>query len=172
MKFKLISSTALLIFAYSSIAQKNIITTNQEPRYRASIQTVHHKIVKGLLLQLEDSSVILYLGNRKEFRKGRIHDSVLIAYSQVHQINLKKQNGLVNGFLIGGGIGLAPVVFGEGGAYVAILTFPIGIITGSIVGASGKTYNIDGKYFAFKKMKKKIKKYFQYSLGIVLFSHK
>jgi len=156
MKYKLISSFTLFFIVYSSSAH-NITSANHRPRYHASIQTMNGKIVKGLLMQLNDSSVILYPGKRKKLRKEVIHDSVVIAYSQIQQIKLKKKYGLLKGLLIGGAIGFAPVLFGEGGAYVALLAFPIGIITGAIVGGtSSKKYFINGNYSAFNKMKKKM----------------
>ncbi|MEO7048300.1 MAG: hypothetical protein ABI091_23575 [Ferruginibacter sp.] len=155
MKYKFISSFVLLIIVHSSFA-RNITTANHRPRYYASIQTMNGKIVKGLLLQMEDSSVALFPGKWKKIRKGVIHDSVVITYLQARQIKLKKKNSLLKGLLIGGGIGFAPAFFGEGGAYVALLTFPIGIITGAIVGiTSGKKYFINGNYAAFNKMKKR-----------------
>jgi len=65
---------------------------------------------------------------------------------------------LLQGLAIGGVIGLSPIVFGQGGAFVAILTFPVGIITGAIVGAtSSEKYFINGNYAAFNKMKKGIR---------------
>lgn len=158
MKCKLISSCVLLTIVYSSFAQKNITTSNHRPRYHAFIQIINDKEVKGLLVQLEDSSVVLYPGKRKDLRKGVTRDSVAIAYSRIKHIKLKKKNGLLKGLLIGGAIGFAPAFFGEGGAYVALVAFPLGIITGAIVGStSGKKYAINGSYAAFNKMKKKYK---------------
>ena len=57
-----------------------------------------------------------------------------------------KKGGLLKGALIGGGIGLLPLaigsIFGEstgqGGAYISIVTFPVGIIAGAIIGATSK----------------------------------
>ena len=50
----------------------------------------------------------------------------------------KKKHYILRGMLIGGAIGIAPVVFGQGGGYVAIFTFPTGLITGAILGASAR----------------------------------
>ena len=50
----------------------------------------------------------------------------------------KKKHYILRGILIGGAIGIAPVAFGEGGAYVAVFSFPAGLITGAILGASAK----------------------------------
>ena len=158
MKYKLITSSVLVIIVYSSFAQKKITRANHQPRFHASIQIMNHQTVKGLLVQLEDSSVILYPRTRKGFRKEVKLDQVVIAWSQIQQIKLKKKNGLFKGVLIGGAIGFAPVIFGEVGAYVALVAFPLGIITGAIVGiTSGKKYTINGNYAAFNKMKKRYK---------------
>ncbi len=50
----------------------------------------------------------------------------------------RKKHYILRGMLIGGAIGIAPVVFGEGGAYVAVFSFPAGLITGAILGAAAK----------------------------------
>ena len=47
-------------------------------------------------------------------------------------------SGALKGALIGGGIGLLPIVAGQGGGYVAIITFPVGLITGAIIGGTSK----------------------------------
>lgn len=52
--------------------------------------------------------------------------------------NGRKKHYVVRGILIGGAIGILPVVFGEGGAYVSIITFPAGLITGAILGLKAK----------------------------------
>jgi hypothetical protein len=124
-----------LLGLYSSFAQ-NTASGNFQPRYYASIQTIDDKMVKGLLMQMENLSMILYPGKWKELSKEAVHDSIVIAYSQIQQIKLKKKSKLLKGLLIGGGIGLAPIVFGQGGAFAAILSFPLGIITGAIVGST------------------------------------
>ena len=57
-----------------------------------------------------------------------------------------KKGGLLKGLLIGGGIGLLPLaagsIFGkssgEAGAYISMVTFPVGIIAGAIIGATSK----------------------------------
>ena len=57
---------------------------------------------------------------------------------------------MLKGLLIGAGIGLAPIVGGEGDAYTTFLTFPLGIITGTVVGGtSKKKYSINKNYQAF-----------------------
>jgi hypothetical protein len=158
MKYKLISSCAFLIIVYSSFAQK-AASGNYQPRYYASITSMDNKIKKGVMIQLNDSSVALYPDKWRKFYNKRItHDTVVIAYSQIQKIKLKKQGRLLKGLAIGGVIGLSPIVFGQGGAFVAILTFPVGIITGAIVGAtSSEKYFINGNYAAFNKMKKGIR---------------
>jgi hypothetical protein len=158
MRYKLIFSGTLSIIVLSAFAQKKITNARHWPRYHASIQTMNDKTINGLLIQMADSSMVLYKGEWKELRKDVVRDSVAIMYSQIRQIKLKKQNGFLNPLAIGMAIGLAPAFFGEGGGYVAVLTIPLGIITGVIVGiTSPKKYTIKGNYTAFDKMKKKFK---------------
>jgi hypothetical protein len=158
MKYKFISLCALLIVVYSSFAQ-NPPSDNFQPRYYASITSMDNKIQEGVMIELNDSSVAIYPGKWREFyNKKAIHEPVVIAYSQIQKIKLKKQGGLLKGLAIGGGIGLAPIVFGQGGGFVAIFTFPLGIITGAIIGStSSKKYLVNGNYAAFNKMKKRIR---------------
>lgn len=156
MRFRIIFSFVFYIIVYSSFSQTKH-STNHRPRYYASIQEKSDKIERGLLVRLEDSSAILYPGKWKRFRKSVINDSVVIAYSQILKIKLKKKNGLLKGLLIGGVIGFAPAFFGEGGSYVAAFSLPIGIITGAIIGStSHRKFFINGNYASFNKMKKKI----------------
>jgi hypothetical protein len=54
-------------------------------------------------------------------------------------------------------VGFAPVVFGQGGAFVATVSFPLGVIIGSIVGAtSKKKFIINGDLQAFQKFTGKV----------------
>jgi hypothetical protein len=158
MKRRLISSFIFLLSVCFSFAQ-NTASGTYRPRYYASVTSTDSKIQKGVMIQLNDSSIVLYPGNWQKFYNEKIiQDSVAITYSHIQQIKLKKRGGLVKGLAIGGVIGLSPIVFGQGGAFVAILSFPVGIITGAIVGAtSSKKYFINGNYVVFHKMEKRVK---------------
>jgi hypothetical protein len=86
------------------------------------------------------------------------------SYPDISKIETHKKNGFLKGTLIGAGIGLAPVIVssifgeGEGGAYVSIITFPLGIITGAIIGGtSKKKFYINGEASKFHSFHKRMK---------------
>lgn len=163
MKYKLISSCALLIIVYYSFTNENIATANHQPSFYASVQTMNDEIVKGLLLQLEDSLVILYPGTRKEFSKGLKLDPVVIAWSKIKQIELGKKDGLSKDLPIDGAIGFASAFSREIEPYAGVFSFPIAIITRALAGnTSGKKYTINGNYTAFNKIKKGYNSFFKY----------
>ena len=60
---------------------------------------------------------------------------------------------------IGALIGISPIIFGQAGAYIAIVSFPVGIVTGTIVGAtSRKKFNINSSKENFAKFRQKVSK--------------
>lgn len=61
-------------------------------------------------------------------------DAVYLTKIRPDKDEKKHKHYILKGILIGGAIGLAPIVFGEGGAYVAVFSFPLGLIVGGIVG--------------------------------------
>ena len=118
-----------------------------------------NKELQGVLTGYSATTVQVYAGTINELKKDASPRSQSISYENIDLIKTKKPKGLLKGLLIGGAIGLFPIVFGEGGAYVAIISFPIGIITGTIIGAtSKKKYLINGDQEAFKKFTVKLKR--------------
>ena len=85
-----------------------------------------------------NSVSFVYEGTISEYNTQSANKTISIDYKNIRTIKTKKRGGLLKGVLIGGVIGFAPAFFGEGGGYVAIITFPVGLITGSIVGATSK----------------------------------
>jgi hypothetical protein len=170
MKLKIFLSISLFILICSAFAQ-NRTSVNPYPRYRIFLNTLEGRSIEGLLIKLEDSTVTVFPGSRKEWRKNINENPVKINYSQIQQIKLKRKNGLVRGMLIGMGAGLLPLVGGSvigpnaayTGAFISLLTVPIGFITGGIMGAtasvtSKKGYYIRGRLSKFYDFKKRIKK--------------
>lgn len=143
------------------------VTNNQHPGDRITVSTPDGKEITGLLTQLEDSAVLIFTGSRKEWKSNSIGKTMKIGYSEIQQIRLKKKNALLKGALIGFGVGLSPLLVAstiikdgaQGGAFVSIITAPLGLATGSIVGATAKKkFYIGGNMSNFLKFNKRIKR--------------
>ena len=110
---------------------------------------------QSLLTGGSATTVLIYPGSMKEYKNQASPQSVRISYENITTIKIKKTKGaggVLKGILIGGGIGLSPAFFGEGGAYAAIIAFPVGVILGAIIGAtSKKKYEINGELNSFQK---------------------
>jgi len=136
------------------------------PKHTIWITTNEGKVIKGILISTSDSSVEIFPGKKSEYGKQLKISMVKESYVNIAEIQIHKKKALLKGLLTGAGIGLAPVliggIFGEstgqGGAYVSMITFPVGIITGAISGiASRKRFLIRGdkrKFYAFHKQMK------------------
>jgi len=123
------------------------------------VYTKQGSLQKGVLHGSSDSSLSIYQGSMNEYLNKKRNELTSINYENIGIIKTKKQGGLLKGLLIGAGIGLAPIVFGQGGAFVAIISFPVGIIAGSIVGVtSRKKYVINGDLNSFQKFAHKYAK--------------
>ena len=166
MRNKIFFLVSFLLIAYISFAQKRS-EYNQRPRYKIVLQTVDEKMVKGLLIEIKDSSITVYPGNSNRIGSEEMSHTENIEYSQIQQIKLKRKNGLLKGMAIGTGIGILPVLVGgifgrstgEGGAYVSLVAVPLGFITGGVIGAtSRKKYNVHGDFSQFRDFKKRVKK--------------
>ncbi len=165
MKKNIFISIMLLLAYCIGLAQP--ATNGHHPRYQITVTSFDKKEITGLLMKLEDSAVLVFTGSSKEWKSNSIGKTLKIAYSEIQQIKLKKRNRLLKGALIGLGIGLAPIVVAstlikdgaQGGAFVSIITAPLGLVTGSIVGAASKrNFSIYGKGAQFDDFKKRIKK--------------
>jgi hypothetical protein len=114
------------------------------------------KEIKGTLIGASDSALFIYPGSIGAFEKENAPVLTAINYQNISLVKVKQRGGVLKGALLGGGIGFAPAFFGEGGAYVAVITFPVGLITGTVVGATAKRkYKIDGSHEAFAEFKHK-----------------
>ncbi len=149
------------------VASAQSVTNDlSNPKYRITVSTTDGKEVSGLLIQLEDSAAIIFPGNRKAWQSKSNEQMMKISYSEIQQVKLKRRNGVLKGALIGFGIGIAPILVAstvikdgaQGGAFVSIITVPLGLATGSIVGAtSQKKFYIGGSQSNFLKFRKRIK---------------
>ena len=161
----LITSLLLIITSVAS-AQKNKGHTIK-PRYTIHLTTVQGNTLKGLLLQVNDTTIIIYPGKRKEWNRGEEYYPVVFACSNVRKIKLKKKNSVAKGMLLGGGVGLsavfASVMLNKATAKSeavsnAVLIVPAGVIGGAYMGSkSKKNFYINGNKTAFTEFQKQIK---------------
>ena len=134
-------------------------TVKVQKAIKVWVYTKQGTLQKGVLDGSGDNSLSIYQGSKNDYLNHKRHELTSINYENVAIIKIKKPGGLLRGLLIGAGIGLAPIVFGQGGAFVAFVSFPVGIITGSIVGiTSRKKYVIDGDLNRFQKFLNKYAK--------------
>lgn len=143
---------AVLLGVYSlAVWGQTYSEKNQKP-IRVWIYTTDAKMQKGILAGRTDSTLLLYQGSKKAYEKQEAPHLADIHYKNITIIKTRSKLGFLKGMGIGAGIGIAPVVFGEGGAYVAVVSFPTGLITGTIIGAnSKKKHRINGDFAAFQK---------------------
>jgi hypothetical protein len=127
-------------------------TVKVQKAIKVWVYTKQGSLQKGIWDGSSDTSLSIYRGRVNEYLNQKRHELASINYETISIIKVKKHGGLLKGLLIGAGIGLAPIVFGQGGAFVAFISFPVGIITGTIVGiTSKKKYIINGDLHAFQK---------------------
>jgi hypothetical protein len=137
-----------MLFSLNLAAQNDTLVTKKP--VNLWVHTSDGNMVKGKLAGRSGNNLLVNpRATEEQVIKG---DDALerIPYHHITTIQTKKQKGLggmLKGMLIGGAIGFAPVIAGEGGAYVAVLAFPLGLITGAIVGGtSKKNYSINQSY--------------------------
>jgi hypothetical protein len=132
------------------------------PRFRATVYTMNDNKIQGLLLYKGEEEIRIYPGTWKNWSHKEITADVTIPAGNIRRIELKKKNGALKGILIGTVVGIIPVIVssifghGEGGAYVSLITLPLGIITGTIIGLTSKRkYNINGSRDRFAEFQRK-----------------
>ena len=125
----------------------------------AYLHTVDDKSLSGSIQSISDSAIIF---SAKGKGKSGESNNMEISYSNIREIKIRKKNGIIKGFLYGTGVGLLPIIGGaiigkgEGGAYVSVITLPLGIITGTLIGSSRKKFNINGSASSFYDFKKRM----------------
>ncbi len=162
---KIFFITIITIFTYRLCAQQDN-ANSVKPRFGIALITMQGNMLKGLLLQVNDTTIIIYPGKRKEWNKKVEYYPVVFGSSNVREIKLKKKNGMVKGMVLGGSIGLSAILTtiilngatAKGGtANNAVIVVPAGIIGGAYMGSkSRKTYNINGNEKAFTEFQKQI----------------
>jgi len=147
---KLLIVLLLVVIAVCGISQTTAV--KDQKAAMIWVYTKQGSLQKGVWHSSTDTSLSIYQGSMNEYLNKKSHELASINYENISMIKIKKHGGLLKGLLIGAGIGLAPIVFGQGGAFVAFISFPVGIITGTIVGiTSKKKYIINGDLHAFQK---------------------
>jgi hypothetical protein len=148
---KMIQLLWFMLFSLNIAAQNDTLVTKKP--VNIWVYTADGNIVEGKLAGRSGNNLLVYPRVMKKQKAKEEFALKRIPYQNITSIQTKKQQGLggmLKGMLIGGGIGFAPVIAGEGGAYVAVLAFPIGIITGAIVGGtSKKNYSINRNYQSY-----------------------
>ena len=125
----------------------------------ARIRTMDNNTVSGMLQEVDDSSILVTTTQPG----GKTRKEMEINYLNVRDIKIRKHNGLVKGFLAGFIIGASPILGGltigqgEGSAYVTMVTLPVGVITGTLIGAFRKRFRIDGDAQSFEHFKKRLR---------------
>lgn len=138
----------------------------KKPKYIIRLETSSGNKMKGLLVNKNDSSLILFPGgsekwkNRNSFSPGNFSDY------QVESIHIHKRNSVAKGALIGLGVGFAIPLLGalvspvnaQAFGFVAVVTVPMGPIVGAIIGASsGRKFHIGGQRKNFQDFSRKVK---------------
>ena len=141
----------LLLGVYSvTISAQTDTIRNQKPQW-VWVYTTGGKMQKGILAGRTDSALLLYQGSKKAYKKQEAPPLAGIHYKNITIIKTRSKLGFLKGMGIGAGIGIAPALFGEGGAYVAVVSFPTGLIAGSSIGFNAKKKNkINGDFAAFR----------------------
>ncbi len=163
MKIIFINLLPLIILNASA---QNDCTLKPTPKYKIWVSTTHDDLIKGILIDVSDSSVKIFPGKFSEWNSHSDISVIKESYSNITNIKTHKKGGLLKGLLIGAGIGISPVLVGsifgrsvgEGGAYVSIITLPVGLITGAIIGGtSKKKFLINRDTSRFHSFRKRMK---------------
>ena len=144
---------ALLAYMlFSSISAQTDTIISQKP-IKIQIYTTDGYIKNAILVGRTDSMILIFQGSKRDVKKQETPVLTGIHYQKITIIKTNKKAGFIWGLLIGGSIGLAPaLIFGEAGAYVSVVTFPSGLIAGTIIGAtSKKKHKINGDFVAFQR---------------------
>ncbi len=64
---------------------------NKTPRYCLQLTTMNDNMLKGLLLDVKDTSLIIYPGKFKEWEKGIKYKPVEFGYSNILELELKRK---------------------------------------------------------------------------------
>ena len=91
------------IFCDNKIISK-VELSNAEEKYKMNYQTMNDNILKGLLLEVKDTSVMIYPGKFKEWKKGIKYKPVEFGYSNIRELALKRKNHAWKRYFIKGSL--------------------------------------------------------------------
>ena len=86
----------ILIVHANLFAQSDLIKANG-PRYRIRLITLNDNMLKGLLLEVRDSSLLIYPGKRKEWKNKIPYKPVEFEYTRIKRVAIRKRNGTWTG---------------------------------------------------------------------------
>ena len=140
---KKIFISSFILFFLNASAQ-NDFNFKSSPKYKIWLYNGQENLTNGFLVSTSDSTAKIFTGKLSEWRSSSKISVTDQFYSNIDHIKIHKKGGLIKGVLIGAGIvfylvgSLFGPSIGEGGAYVSIIAFPIGIITGAIIGSTSR----------------------------------
>ena len=88
---KTITTIVLLTVTFNLFAQSNSIS-GEKTIYGIHLTTINGNILKGLLLEVKDTSVLIYPGKFKEWKKDIKYKPVEFGYSNIRELALKRKN--------------------------------------------------------------------------------
>lgn len=100
---KTIITIVLLISAVLLFAQTDSVNS-KSPVYIIHLTTMNDNILKGLLLEVKDTSVMIYPGKFKEWKKGIKYKPVEFGYSNIRELALKRKNHAWKRYFIKGSL--------------------------------------------------------------------
>ena len=150
---------SFILTAFCQVKEKTI-----KPLCKLDITTLDENKLKGLLLFMNDSSIIVYPGSQKQWNNGKKINAVVLNSSRLKRITIKKNNRVLKGMTIGSVIGTLPMFAGSkdgdksGLKELTQLTVPVGGITGAILGLNEqRSFQINGSLILFREFQKNIR---------------
>ena len=158
---------ASLLFGTACFAQSDSSYSwpARSPKYKIKLETAEGNKITGLLVDKNDSSLVIYPGTANSYKKKKDYKAAIFTNEQIENIKLHKRKAANHGALIGLGVGMLPVVaalFGGKNAQsfvmASVITVPLGTIVGGIIGAtSSKSFHIGKQRVTYKKFSDTVK---------------
>ncbi len=155
----------LLIFLAASFFITSTVAASDSAKYvhKISMKTKQGNHFKGVLISISDSSIIVFPGNKKNFKKNK-YKPVEFLYSQIEEVDVRLKGRVGRGMAIGSAVGALPLISltttensGTNSVTAATLMVPAGAIVGGIVAAkSSNRYWINGNKELFKNFIRQI----------------
>ncbi len=84
-------ATIILLFSAVHLCAQTDPVSGKTPGFIIHLTTMNDNMLKGLLLEVKDSSVLIYPGKFKEWRKGTKYIPVEFGYSNIRELVLKRK---------------------------------------------------------------------------------